>query len=73
MPARVRPQAPSQRQDVPVGFAALYARAPDPYRDRQGQEPLAQRGRPLRRVAAVLRHEGDELLHSSLRCQQSSW
>merc|ERR1712117_766815 len=45
----------------------------DPARDGQGEEPLAQCGCALWRAAAVLRNEGDELLHRLVRNQQGAW
>merc|ERR1711864_13284 len=68
----VRPQAPARRQAVQVGVPAVHAGAPNPAGDWQGEEPRAQRRRTLRGAAAVLRPEGDELLHSPLRSVQSS-
>ncbi len=40
---------------------------PDPGEAGQGQEPLAQRGRPVRRHPVVLRRPGVRLLHRPLR------
>ena len=73
MSTRVRAEALAQRQDVPPRLAALHDRAQHPDRNWQGQEPVAQCGRTLRSLVAVLRHEGDELLHRAYRSQQSSW
>lgn len=36
--------------------------------DWQSEEPVAQCGRTFGRAAAILRHEGDELLHRPVRC-----
>merc|ERR1739848_918689 len=63
----VRTQAFAGRQVVQAGITALHVGAPHSSRDRQGQEPLAQCGRPLWCSPPVLRDEGDELLHRAVR------
>merc|ERR1719422_2371558 len=49
------------------------AGAPHPPRDWKGEEPLAQCGRPLWCPPPILWHEGNELLHCSLRSIQVPW
>lgn len=64
---RVCSQTPAQRPSIPSGSRHLQGGPSHLDRAGQGQEPLAQRGLPLGRAAAVLRVEGDELLHRHVR------
>lgn len=52
LPARVRHEAPAHRPHVQDGVPALQDRAQRAAGAGQGQEPLAQRGRPQRSAAA---------------------
>jgi hypothetical protein len=64
--AGILAEAPARRQNVQAGVSAVQAGAPHPDGNGQGEEPVAQRGRPLGRHPAALRSQGDELLHGAV-------
>ncbi len=66
-PARVLPEAPARLPAVQADQHDLQGRAGHLDRAGQGQEPLAQRGRPVRRHPVVLRHHGVGLLYRAVR------
>lgn len=67
VPARVRPEASARGSALQAGVERVQGGAANPDRSRQGEEPVAECGRSLRRAAAVLRPVRDELLHGDVR------